>query len=583
MPKLHSMIMMPLILIFLAWPSHVMAQGKVQASLNLTEGTMDDDFILTITISGKAKDFEMPLVPGVKFRQAQQASRTSIQIGGGNTGTKVETDYGFFLTIDNPGTYTIPSLTINIDGQPEKTLPLTFTVKPAGTVTRDTAGEDGTDIFIERSLSQKKAFVGEDVVVTNRIFTRQTMHQPKIELPEGSGFKFFSVKGERQYSKVLNGQTYQVIEFDNIVVPQSSGTLTLSPLRLEAFIPNREPSQQRRPRSPFGGMFDDDMFNGMFSMGRNLKQIRVSSPNLSLQVEDIPTAKQPADFTGLVGQFSLKSKVSADDVNTGDSVTVEVILSGTGYSEGVESLKPEFDRSLKIYPDQPQQTQTPTSNGFRTEQIFKFAVVPTTAGKIKAGTASLSYFDPKARSFKSLTTDLGVITVSGASIAPPDPATAGENKSNIAAVGRDLLPLRETSRLIEPSAFSKFNRIILVLLALAPWFFALIFGLKKWSGSLDLRKRFTKAQSPLSKLNAELTQAQDLIRGDNTSQGLQLSDKALRQYIDMHADERRRLVLESAKNEIEATLYSGRKLNSEEAIAMVQKAKDLVKAAEAKS
>ena len=87
--------------------------GDVSSRVNLTEGTMDDEFILSVEVEGSA--VSTPQVPdsyqGIEFRSMGRSSSYS-NINGVS---KNLVTYNYKMDFEKPGSYTVPSIFVKVD------------------------------------------------------------------------------------------------------------------------------------------------------------------------------------------------------------------------------------------------------------------------------------------------------------------------------------------------------------------------------------------------------------------------------------------------------------------------------------
>jgi hypothetical protein len=80
------------------------------------------------------------------------------------------------------------------------------------------------------------------------------------------------------------------------------------------------------------GMFDD-----FFSGSRyQYQRFSTQSKPLSLKVQPLPESGRPADFYGLVGQYTISAEASPVKVNVGDPITLTVRIGGSRYLKPVQ-------------------------------------------------------------------------------------------------------------------------------------------------------------------------------------------------------------------------------------------------------
>ncbi len=167
-----------------------------------------------------------------------------------------------------------------------------------------------------------------------------------------------------------------------------------------------------------------------FFQQRQYDQYSVSSNSPTLTVKPLPTP--PAGFSGAVGQFKLVSKVVPASAAVGEPVTWTLELTGSGNWPDISGFPArEVSRDFNVV--QPKAKRTPAEgklfDGSLTEDVV---LVPTQPGSYILGPIALSYFDPKAGIYKTLTAPRTAVTITAPeatkfAVNPPAPANSPGN------------------------------------------------------------------------------------------------------------------------------------------------------------
>ena len=161
---------------------------------------------------------------------------------------------------------------------------------------------------------------------------------------------------------------------------------------------------------------------GLFSQP-NVEQRQIESSGLELTVKSLPPA--PADFSGAVGEFAFVSKVVPTSAGVGEPITWTLELTGTGNWPDVAGL-PQREVSNDFQVVQPKSKRTMKDGtlfeGALSEDVV---LVPSRAGTYRLAPVRFSYFDPKAGTYKTITTEAVTLTVTGVATPVQPPANSG--------------------------------------------------------------------------------------------------------------------------------------------------------------
>ena len=320
-----------------------------KAAVERTDPFVGEPFVFQIQVSGSEHP-EQPDLSHVKdfavaFRGGQQNSRRSVTIINGRVTEDVQEGYFFSyeLTPKREGRLVIPSVTVISDGRSTRTDPVVINArKPVET----------EDFKLRMSLSKDHCYVGEPVILTVTWYIGKDVRDYRFTLPllNDDTFRFIDPKVDRQPgTKVYRipiedgeaigvqgrgkegGKQYATITFQKVLIPVSSGDVTIQP----ATVACSALTGYERQRS----LFDDDFFGSdFFGTGRRgiYKTVVVPSNGLELRISDLPLKGKPANFAGHVGEYHIETHATPTDVNVGDPITLTVTLSGPDYLEHVD-------------------------------------------------------------------------------------------------------------------------------------------------------------------------------------------------------------------------------------------------------
>ncbi|NRA63505.1 MAG: protein BatD [Pseudobacteriovorax sp.] len=428
--------------------------GKIVAELDQNSGTTTDQFVLSIEIEGSFRELpEVPKIDGLSIRPGGRQQSTQI-INGVRTSSVT---LNYIIEPISEGVFTIPEITLEIDGDVLKTLPLTLTVaKP----NRDEVRR--RPYFVEREVSPKEVYVGQVFYITERIFIGGPIAgNPGLSpLSVPADVKLMPFDKNPQFSRNLNGKTYRVIEQKYAGIANKDGQVVIPPALVELEL---NPTGRRSPGSILGGIFPP--------RGR---MIRVKSEAASIEVKPLPVEGRSTEFSGLVGQFELEATLSTASVKTNENVTITARVMGEGHTQSMIDIKlPSLGAKFKVYDDKPEDHDSLVyPKGMIGDRRFSFAVVPQVPGDFPLGEIRLQIFDPIEETYKWLTRDLGTLAVAQGDEAMVVGDGTVQNSSvnpisrDIEVIGSDIVGFASVSQILDEQDLSTKRIYTLVIFAL---------------------------------------------------------------------------------------------------------------------
>ncbi|MGD9949305.1 MAG: BatD family protein [Desulfobulbus sp.] len=385
------------------------AETTVSASLHPASFTVDRGTILTVTVNGSgSSEIQLPVVAGVSFQGRGRS--TQMQIVNGSLSSSVS--YTYQVEVEHPGTYTLPPISVSVDGSTLTTRPITFEVTAAGGTssrqggtaapsTDPSVGGNEKVAFLRISEIKGTSWAGESIPVRITAYSRQGIKVRLNTLPVLKGNDFVIPQLDqhpRQTEETVNGTLYSVLTWESSISAVKEGQRTLS-VELEATLlfPHR--------RTPFPGFgdqdaFQDDIFQNFFG-GFESKNIKVASQPISIEVKQLPTDHQPHDFSGAIGHFNLLVEAKPTKVEVGDPITLDMTVAGEGNFDRVETPKFSEDPKWKTYPPSAEfkEGEHPTQG----KKHFEQAIVVKDDQVTEIPPVSFVYFDPATEQYVTLT------------------------------------------------------------------------------------------------------------------------------------------------------------------------------------
>jgi hypothetical protein len=445
-----------IIISFLSLPSTLMAQTKISLSLDRSEASAYDTIQLSVSIEGGSGND--PVFQGLQdFTVSKGGTSSQIQIINGHMSRSNEITY--YLQPKKSGAFTIGPASITVSGRTISSNTVQLTVTRETTIP---GGDVKGPLTLKASLSSNTAYSGQQIVYTLKLYRTVRVSDISVQLPKTQGISFKQLGDSKEYQTTTNGNPIMAVEVNYLLSASKPGEYRLEPASMQMSVFDQSRRSSQNP-------FDDPFF------GARGRPLSVSSEAVKLSVRDLPKEGKPANFSGLIGYFTIKSQLDPAQVKTGDSANLTVEVSGVGNVNLIPDLKLPDIEGLKIYSDQPKLESETTSAGDSGRKTMKWAIVPQKPGLYELPPLSLSYFDTESHSYKELASPQLKLTVAtGPSQMPqntlsgtPGTKAAVLPKAEVEELGRDILPvhtdIRDLHKVFNISGTPLIALIILVI------------------------------------------------------------------------------------------------------------------------
>ncbi len=454
--EFHKLFLKMTVMLLLLISGAAFAQNlQLTASVDRNPVSENETFTYEIKISGKSSGLPEVKMPVLSDFRILSGPNQSSQFSMVNGSVSVSKTYSVTLLAKKIGKFTIPAVQIKYKGKTYRSNPIRVTVTKSNTSGNRGAqagvGKQGKsaatasdNVFIRVAPSKNSVFVNDQINISYKVYFRVPIRNPDfIKLPETVGFwveEYDIPQNIPVKQEVINGVQYSVAEVKKFAVfPTKPGKLTISPLQLSVDVVKR-----RRRRDPFSAF--DDFFND--PLGRTVRKV-LTSRALTINVQPLPDAGKPANFSGLVGNFNMTVSIDNTDVKANDAITYKIKLSGSGNLKILDKLPVNFPPTFEIFNPKIKDKINRRGKRLHFTRELEYVVIPRTPGEYRIDPLEISFFDPKTRQYRRLRSRDYVIHVGeGEEIAGV--GSGNFSKSEVRLLGQDINFIKEDKLSLKP-------------------------------------------------------------------------------------------------------------------------------------
>jgi hypothetical protein len=430
-------------LFFAVFSVHAEQTKFVMSSPNAVE--MGQQFRLTFTINERGSNLQLP--PGLTsnfnvLMGPSTGQSTSIQTINGRTTTEVTFSYTYILRAKSEGEFEIRPATIEVDGKvmesnslkiqvvPAQSQPQTQQQTPRGGESQGSQSVDlgGDNLFLRVEMSKQNVFRGEQIIATVKLYADPNIPISgfdEVNLPTFEGFYTQDIEIPRQINftrEVYNNRIYQVgVLKKTVLFPQQNETITVNPFSMTLLV-----QQRVRPRS-----FFDDFFSGVQTVRTTL-----TSSAVRVNVKDLPT--QPANFYGGVGNFTISSELSAEDVTTNDAVTLKLTIRGNGNLRLIRNPELQLPSDFEVYDPRSTENIQVTDNGVSGSKIVEYLFQPRFEGDYTIPAIPFTFFNPATGTYETRSTPVYTLHVEKGTGDQSATVMSSRQREDLQLLGQDI-------------------------------------------------------------------------------------------------------------------------------------------------
>lgn len=442
-------------------------------------------FRVVFTLNANGERFSGPDFKGFDVLSGpNQSTNQSFQMINGNVSQSVTLQYTYIIRASVAGTFEIRPATAIYKGKEYRSNSLTVEVsssgatqgtgrqqaQPGGQQQQNTGDQDNSgtidakDVYVRTIVSKTNPVVGEQVTVTYKIYTRVGVSNLNITtLPNISGFwskdLLESQKQLQQSNETIDGQQYITAEVRKLALfPLKSGEVIIPPIEMSvvAQVKSRRKSRVRDPW--FDAFFNDPFFNS----STQAVEVPLKSNAVKVNVRDLPAGK-PADFSGVVGNYTLKSSVDRTQLKANEAINLKITISGTGNIEMIDKLQVTFPPDFDTY-DPKVTSSLQKGNVVGGSKTFEYLLIPRNQGTFTINPVNFVYYDLSEGRYKTLSTESYTIEVAKGDGTQTSTSYSTVDQQDVQYVGSDIRHIKLPPIRLRPAGEHFFGSLSYLLI-----------------------------------------------------------------------------------------------------------------------
>lgn len=378
------------------------AHGQTTCRLSTSFLARGEQALLEISVTGGLPN-EIPTPPKIKNIAIQASGR------GPQTrmlpGRRLEYVFDYIVSGYETGKYAIPPVEVAVDGGKVLTEPLDFVIFNPDELQWSEVQAGGKTIRYASSFRvlNDKPFENETTTTEIKVFVPEEMIIEDWGIPdfEREGVAAWRFQPSPMRSRInLLGMRYVSVAYPSTITPTRSGKVAIGPAKIRLM--TRDMVMDPFPRQVSA-------------------EVYLQVPKL--EIESIPLPEgAPEGFENAVGSFRLNASTTVTEVQEGDPISVDLIVSGSGNLDTLRPPQLENPAGWKVY------GTTTEQRGDERRQlsgnvVFHQSIRPLEM-KSEIPPFRLTYFDPKDETYKTLTSEPIALKMRPNTSAGANPAAA---------------------------------------------------------------------------------------------------------------------------------------------------------------
>ena len=399
----------------------LLAQVKFDANVSKNTLGLNERVRIEFSMNEDGDNFVPPNFEACGFRVVGGPSQ-SISQSWINGRSSFQKSYTYILLPLKKGSLVIRQAVIEINGQQYKTLPIKINVNDAVQQPND-PNEPATvradnNLYLVADISKTNPYVNEPITVVYKLYFSYNIgitNWKELNKPKYNDFwsQNIDIKQLVPEEGMFKGERYRfVVLRKTVLYPQKAGKLEIEPLSLDidCQVPRGRPN-----------------FFGQVQIVEDSK--RVSAGSKVITVKPLPEAGKPKDFSGAVGKFNFKVTPSRTGLKFGESLNLNISVTGTGNLKLFSLPKPEVPSTLEMYDPEHSENVTTPLTGMTGSIADKYTIIPQSKGNFPIKPMHFTYFDLSSGTYKTIASpEIMLNVLDGPGLSNATPIVSGTSK-----------------------------------------------------------------------------------------------------------------------------------------------------------
>lgn len=412
-----------ILLLLLLCVQGLVAQVQFEAKVSKTTLGLNERLRVDFTMNFDGDNFMPPTFDGFRViaGPSQQVSQSWV-----NGKSSFNKTYSYYLLPTQKGTISIKQASIEYNGQAYKTTPISVKVSDAVEQPRDPNDNSisiNDALYLVADVSKTNPYLNEPITVVYKLYFSHSIgitNWQELDKPKYNDFwsQNIDIKQLAAEEGMYNGERFRyVVLRKTVLYPQKAGKLEIEPLSLDIDV--ELPTNRR------------NVF-GQVMLTKDHK--RVSAGSRVINVKSLPENGKPLDFGGAVGKFDFKVSPSRTNLKNGESMELEVLVSGNGNLKLFSLPKPVVPSALEMYDPVHSETVNTPLSGMNGVISDKYTIIPQFKGSYTIKPMQFSYFDIGSQKYKTITSEEILVNVEDGPVSSGNAVANSSNSVNKTAV-----------------------------------------------------------------------------------------------------------------------------------------------------
>ncbi|CRX37950.1 BatD family protein [Estrella lausannensis] len=358
--------------------------GEFTASVSTSDVRLHESFSLILTLKDTSAN-DTPSLSALKqhFSISSPQKGTTTTIINGKASSNVT--WKFSLTPKSEGALQIPAFTVDTPDGPLSTQPITINVSKGAS---PKSLEESLGLNVINEVSHASPYKNEPFVYKVILTSKLPLYNIQSYSLQVDDAMVELVEKPKLLEKIIGGVALNVVEYNYLITPLKSGSLTIPPMVIQGAIP-----QKRKARS--ASYFDDELdpFALMQGLDR-LSPFTMTSDEIKLEIQPPVNGMSPWLPAKALTLQELWPK--DQQLRVAEPFSRGLVIEADGLKASQLPNLAELQNlstSFKVYADKPEEQEKVSRGGIHSSRKEQYTLIPQQAGTWTLPEISIEWWD----------------------------------------------------------------------------------------------------------------------------------------------------------------------------------------------
>ncbi len=265
------------------------------------------------------------------------------------------------------------------------------------------------NLFLKLITDKQTCFIGEPLVATFKLYSRLQSRSNIIKNPGFYGFSVYdmiNVNDKIQSEEKFNGHWFDVHTIRKVqLYPLQAGTFIIDAMELANQVEFSHSVVNKKTEQEINeNMYNNNEAKDEHNANAEVYEMNIKTDPVLIKVKPLPGRNAADTFAGGVGNFSINAFPEKDSILRNEETSLIVEINGAGNFQRVNEPVINWPQGIEFFEPSIKDTLDKQQVPLTGQRSFKYIFLSDKPGQYTIPPISFSFFNLKAKTYKTVST-----------------------------------------------------------------------------------------------------------------------------------------------------------------------------------